>query len=171
MKELLKTKWVSVIETSNGFQYFQRKGKDSIALFLLKQENDKLKVLVRFQPLPLDNNPDLYAQKLYPCPITGGMYEGNDPKTTAIHEAKEEAGYDIENEIKYLGKYVTSTQSSEIVYMFYADVTELTQEEPKGDGTEFEKISNNEWRDFLDLKNFDYSACKIGFSMLLDKLN
>jgi 8-oxo-dGTP pyrophosphatase MutT (NUDIX family) len=119
--------------------------------------------------MPMDTNE--YGEKLYPCPITGGLYESNSPKNTAIEEAKEEAGYDIKNNIEYLGRYFVGTQTSEIVYMFFADVTGQIPEKPKGDGTYFESISKNEWRDFLDLKEFDYSACKIGFSLLLDVIS
>ena len=60
--------WLEVIETPNKFYYARRKGRDSVAVFLV--DNKEQKVLIRFQPLPRHNADIDDKQVLFPCPIT-----------------------------------------------------------------------------------------------------
>ena len=165
-KILFKTKWISVLETENGFQYLERKGTNSVAIILIRYNSENSgnwwKCLVRWQPLPLDNTSD---QTLFPCPITGSIDEGEDPKDCAIREVEEETGIVIHDrkDIWEIGNYIVGTQTNETVFMFMAFLEDGLPEKVrgKGDGTFFENISENEWRDFEELKDYKYSACQI----------
>lgn len=170
-KTLFQSKWIKILETERGYQYSERNGRDSVAIFLVRKEFNPLtsdndyKVLVRFQPLPIDNNRNI----LYPCPITGGIEPEESLIKCALREVKEEAGYGL-SELNFLGSYITGTQSNESVYMFWFDVTLIEPETPENDGTYFECISYNRWHNLYDLKDFKYSACQLGYYLLKDKL-
>lgn len=160
--------WISVKKTDNGFYYTERKNRDSIALFLTRRTSYiEPEVLVRFQPLPLDNSMN---QQLFPCPITGCIDYDKTTTECAINEAMEEAGYDISDNIEYLGKYAVGTQTNETVLMFWADVTNKIQTKINGDCSYFESISKNEWRPVSYLKSCLYGACQIGYHKVVDIL-
>jgi 8-oxo-dGTP pyrophosphatase MutT (NUDIX family) len=165
-KVIFETKWIKVKETGKGFQYLERKGTDSVAVFLLRSKPNGYEVLIRMQPLCIHG--DDYA--LFPCPITGSIDENELPINTAIRETYEEAGYKL-NSINYLGNYIVGTQTNETVHMFYELVDGLKPEENKGDGGFHESISKNEWKDLESLKNFGYSGCKIGYLYIKERIN
>lgn len=154
-KTIFKTKWISVKETSKGFQFLERKGVNSIACFLIKESNrgllnlkDKYDVLIRYQPLPIDNSSD---QDLFPCPITGSIEENETYEDCAMREVYEESGYKI-GIPSFIGSYFCSTQSNEEVFMYLYDVTNLSYGIPKGDGEKYESISYNQWEPLTNLK-------------------
>ena len=152
------TNWIAVKETARGFHYLERKGKDSVAVFLLRKRKPELKeyeVLIRQQPLCIDNLELNGKPRLYPCPITGGI-GGN--------ETPEESGFSVR--VLPLGQYIVGTQTNEICYLHYADVTGLEPEVTKQDGSYFESVSKNEWHPFEYLIQCDYSACQIGYLKL-----
>jgi 8-oxo-dGTP pyrophosphatase MutT (NUDIX family) len=167
-KVLFKTDWISVLETERGFQYLERKGKNSIALFLIREGRTGWEVLVRYQPLPLQNNDD----SLFPCPITGSIDAEEFPAGTAVRECLEETGYSIAlHELRTLDEYVVGTQTNETVYMYYCDVSNKISIKPKTDGGYHESISYNNWEFLSNLKSYNYSACQIGFYKLNEILN
>lgn len=164
---LFSTGWITVKETAKGFQYLERKGKDSVAVFLIRKHRDGIQgfeVLIRLQPLCIDNT----DTKLYPCPITGALDEGELPEQAAVREVYEESGFSIH--LFPMGKYIVGTQTNEICYMYYADVTGLEPEEAQQDGTYHESISKNEWNPLEYLAQCDYVACQIGYFKLLNIL-
>jgi ADP-ribose pyrophosphatase YjhB (NUDIX family) len=170
-KTIFSTDWISVKETARGFYYLERKGRDSVAIFLVKKSNSNrggYEVLIRQQPLCIDI-PDINEEhRLYPCPITGGINEGELPEEAAGREVYEEAGFLVE--VLPLGKYIVGTQTNEICYMYYADVTGIEPEVARQDGSYFESISKNEWYPLDYLNQCDYAACQIGYFRLKDIL-
>ncbi|MBP5975734.1 NUDIX hydrolase [Brasilonema sp. CT11] len=168
---IFSTDWVTVKNTSKGFHYLQRKGKDSIAVFLLRKNEtnpQNYEVLIRQQPLCIDNTEIDGLLKLFPCPITGAIDEGESPQEAAIREVYEEAGFSIK--VLPLGKYIVGTQTNEICYMYYADVTGIEPDIAQQDGSYLESISKNEWHPFEYLSHCDYSACQIGYFKLQEIL-
>jgi hypothetical protein len=167
---VFQTPFVCIKKTQKGFFYLERKGVNSVAIFLIRKTllNSQLDwdVLIRYQPLPIDNSEDMC---LFPCPITGGIEPGEVPQDCADRETFEEAGYSVET--KLLCNYVVGTQTNEIVSIYWADVTDIEPEIPSNDGTYFESISNNQWEKLEDLKQHRYSACKIGYLYLCSLLN
>lgn len=149
--------WLEVIQTPNKFYYSRRKGRDSVAVFLV--DLAKQLVLVRWQPLPRHNADLDSEQKLFPCPITGSMDTGETPLQAATREVIEESGYNVT--LTYIFDYLVGTQSDELVHMFYAFVDSSLNVQGKQDGSFFESISKNQWLPIKDLKDFNYVACRL----------
>jgi len=166
-KVIFSTQWLAVKESPRGFQYLERKGKDSVAVFLLKRSGENLaqhEVLIRQQHLCIDNREINGEFRLFPCPVTGALDEGESPEAAAQREAYEETGYKIQ--VSPLGQYIVGTQANEICYLYYADVTGMEPEVAQQDGTFMESIAKNEWHPFEYLESCDYSACQIGYLKL-----
>ncbi|HEY9672406.1 MAG TPA: NUDIX domain-containing protein [Waterburya sp.] len=170
-KTIFSTNWISIKETARGYHYLERKGRDSVAIFLVRKSSvnrGEYEVLIRQQPLCIDV-PDINEEhRLYPCPITGGIDEGESPEEAAVREVYEEAGLSVE--VLPLGKYIVGTQTNEICYMYYADVTGIEPEIAQQDGSYFESISKNEWYLLDYLNQCNYAACQIGYFRLKDIL-
>jgi len=166
-KIIFGTDWITVKETARGYHYLERKGRDSVAIFLIRKRQSNTgdyQVLIRQQPLCI-HIPDINQEhKLYPCPITGGIDAGESPEEAAIREVHEEAGFSVQ--VLPLGKYIVGTQTNEICYLYYADVTDIEPEIAQQDGSYFESISHNEWHPLDYLNQCDYSACQIGYFRL-----
>ena len=171
VKILFSTQWIVVKETAKGFHYLERKGRDSIAVFLLRKsdaDQPGYEVLIRQQPLCLDN-PDIDKElKLYPCPITGGIDTSETPEEAAVREVQEESGFSVQ--VLPLGRYIVGTQTNEICHLYYADVTGQAPGSAEQDGSYFEAISRNEWHPLSYLRRCDYGACQIGYFRLREAL-
>jgi 8-oxo-dGTP diphosphatase len=164
---IFQTKWIAVKESPRGFQYLERKGKDSVAVFLLRRssvDSQQYEVLIRQQHLCIDNREVDGKFNLFPCPITGALEEGELPEAAARRETYEEAGYWVQT--VPFGRYIVGTQVNEICYLYYADVTGIEPDVAQQDGTYMESIGRNEWHPFEYLKECDYSACQIGYFKL-----
>lgn len=171
-RTIFSTQWIAVKETTRGFQYLERKGRNSVAVFLLREKKSNFKeyeVLIRQQPLSVDHREINGKLKLFPCPITGGIDGDETPEEAAVREAREESGFSVK--VVPLGQYIVGTQTNEICYLYYANVTGRIPEVAKQDGSYFESISQNEWHPFEYLKECDYSACQIGYFWLKDILD
>ena len=166
-KIIFSTLWISVKETAKGYHYLERKGRNSVAIFLVRTssvQRGEYEVLIRQQPLCIEI-PDINEEhQLYPCPITGGIDEGELPEEAAVREVYEEAGFSVE--VLPLGKYIVGTQTNEVCYLYYADVTDMEPEVALQDGSYFESISKNEWYPLEYLNQCDYGACQIGYFRL-----
>lgn len=168
-KDIFTTNWITVKETAKGYHYLERKGKNSVAIFLLRNSSVNRKqieyeVLIRQQPLCIENSQINGELRLYPCPITGGIEPNESPEDAANREVYEESGFSVR--VLPLGKYIVGTQTNEICYMYYADVSEIKPEIAQQDGSYFESISRNEWHPLEYLDRCDYAACQIGYFRL-----
>jgi len=166
-KVIFRTEWITVKESPRGFQYLERKGKDSVAVFLLRNSGGDLEayeVLIRQQHLCLDNREVDGRFRLFPCPVTGALDDGELPEAAAQREVYEETGYRVE--VLPLGQYIVGTQVNEICYLYYADVTGMIPDMARQDGTYLESIAQNEWHLFEYLGSCDYAACQIGYLRL-----
>ncbi|HEY9644082.1 MAG TPA: NUDIX domain-containing protein [Coleofasciculaceae cyanobacterium] len=164
---IFQARWVAVKESPDGFQYLERRGRDSVAVLLLRNSAEnpqQYDVLIRQQPLCIDNAAINGRLRLFPCPITGAIDPGESPAATAIREVYEEAGYTVQ--VLPLGKFIVGTQTNEICYLYYADVTGMEPDQPPQDGSYHESISHNEWHPLEYLQTCDYSACQIGYFKL-----
>lgn len=163
--------FLQVIETPRKYYYARRKNKNSVAVFLLrKEENGEWSILIRMQPLPLHNADLDNNQQCFPCPITGGFdLDGEDPVSCATREVEEEAGY-TDTQLHFFGSYIVGTQTDETVFMFWGDVTGCTSNKALGDGTFFESVSWNEWKTLSCLRESDYVACQLGYYKLCEVL-
>jgi 8-oxo-dGTP diphosphatase len=168
---IFQTEWIAVKQSPRGFQYLERKGKDSVAVFLLKRSStnsQQYEILIRQQHLCIDNREVDGRFRLFPCPITGALDEEESAEVAAQREVYEETGYRVE--VLPLGQYIVGTQVNEICYLYYVDVTGMEPDEPQQDGTYMESIAHNEWYPFQYLKACDYAACQIGYLRLQEVL-
>lgn len=79
--------------------------------------------------------------------LTGG-YEGGDPRQTAIHELKEEAGFDVGiDELVDLGTSYASKSSDTVYHLYAVDVTGKEQGEALGDGHRLDVEGTIVWTD------------------------
>jgi hypothetical protein len=166
-KTLFRTPRVSLKETPRGFQYLERKGKDSVAIFLIRRSKlstDHFETLIRYQPLSIDFSEVNGIPKLFPCPMTGSIDENESPQQAANRETFEEAGFAVE--AIPLGHYIVGTQTNEVCYMFYADVTSIEPQEAPQDGSFFESVSQNQWQPLEYLSQCEYGACQLGYFRL-----
>jgi 8-oxo-dGTP diphosphatase len=163
---IFSTQWITVKQAPRGFQYLERKGKDSVAVFLLRRGETpaQYEVLIRQQHLCIDNREIDGTFRLFPCPVTGALDDGESPESAAKLEVHEETGYQVE--VLPLGQYIVGTQVNEICYLYYADVTGIEPGVPQLDGTYMETIGKNEWHPFEYLATCDYAACQIGYLKL-----
>lgn len=166
---IFSTPWLSVKQTSRNFYYAERKGRDSVGIFLLRRDRTDYEVLIRQQPLCIDTAEINQQLTLYPCPITGSLDGDEAPATAAAREVYEEAGYTVL--VSPLGRYIVGTQTNEICYLYYADVTGMTPVAAPQDGSFFESISQNVWQPLDYLRDCDYAGCQIGYYRLRDRLN
>ncbi|MBW4690526.1 MAG: NUDIX domain-containing protein [Lyngbya sp. HA4199-MV5] len=164
---IFQTDWIAVKQSHRGFQYLERRGKDSVAVFLLRKNDTKpphYEVLIRQQHLCIDNQEVDGTFTLFPCPITGALEEGESPEAAASRETYEEAGYRVQ--VRSFGKYIVGTQVNELCHLYYADVTRIEPDVAQQDGTYMESIGKNEWHPFEYLATCDYAACQIGYARL-----
>jgi 8-oxo-dGTP diphosphatase len=175
-KVVFSTSHIAIKETARGFHYLERLGKDSVAIFLIRSNKNKVdavdasayEVLIRMQPLPLNNSEVDGKQQLYPCPFTGRIESGELPEQAAVRETLEESGYSTQ--VISLGKYFVGTQTNETCYLYYADVTDNEPQTAFQDGTYFESISENKWMPLVYLSECDYVACQLGYFRLIDEI-
>jgi 8-oxo-dGTP diphosphatase len=166
-RTIFQTEWITVKESAQGFHYFERKGRDSVAVFLLRKSSTapkKYEVLIRQQHLCIDNSEVDGRLNLFPCPITGALDEVESPEEAAVRETYEETGYRVR--LLPFGRYIVGTQTNEICYLYYADVTKERPDLAQQDGTYLESIARNEWHPFEDMKDYEYIACQIGYFKL-----
>lgn len=167
---IFETNWLKVKRTPRGFDYLERKGKDSVAIFLLRTAaNNEIEVLIRYQPLCIDNSE---PQTLFPCPITGGIEEGESPFICALREVKEEAGYEIPpGLLQEATKYAVGTQTNEVCFIYFADVSNIQPGVAVQDGSYFEAVSRNQWQPLGFLKEAEYSACQLFYYFIRDRIH
>lgn len=164
-KVIFSTAWIAVKESSRGFQYLERQGKDSIAVFLLRKSGEaQYEVLIRQQHLCIDNREVDGKFRLFPCPVTGALNQGEAAAAAAQREVYEETGYQVQ--VSPLGQYIVGTQVNEICYLYYVDVTGMEPDVAQQDGTFMESIAHNEWHPLEYLASCEYSACQIGYLKL-----
>lgn len=166
-RTLFSTQWISLKASERDFYYLERKGRDSVAVFLVRQcgsPSQGHQVLIRQQPLCIDTSEVDGHIQLFPCPITGGLNGNETPREAAEREVTEEAGY--VTQVTPLGRYIVGTQTNEICHLFYADVTGQDPAIAEQDGSYFEAISRNEWHPLSYLETCEYAACQIGYYRL-----
>jgi 8-oxo-dGTP pyrophosphatase MutT (NUDIX family) len=170
-KILFSTKAIAIKESARGFQYLERLGKDSVAIFLVRRSElgaSRYEVLIRKQPLCVDNSEVDGKPRLYACPLTGRIESGESAELAAVRETFEESGYAVH--AISLGRYFVGTQTNEICYLYYADVTDIEPQVAFQDGTYFESVSENEWHPLEYLNECDYVACQLGYFRLKNLL-
>lgn len=137
-KTLYEGKWLSVIERDGWYQFARIPGSTGGVSILIYRKDPEKPILGRFEICPA------HGDGLSLTAISGGIEEGQTPKTTAFNESFEEAGYRLVDLI-FLGKVKLSTNQDTDVYLFASNVTGFDREEAPGDGTKGEEGSYCDW--------------------------
>ena len=130
-----------------GYVYSHEKKSNGKKVVLLpfRKVNGKTQFLIRIEPVPCWE-----GMNFLPVSITGSL-ENNIPRETALHELKEEGGYEIEDsQLIDLGTIYGNKSCDTVYYLYTADLTGMTRGDAKGDGSELEKQSYCEWKDSID---------------------
>ncbi len=150
-KKIFEHQWIDVYETEDHFIYAERRGKDSIAILAYKLTNNGYEFLIRWQLLPATS---VKEHKLMPCCITGSLWDQKSLINAVKAELLEEGGITLNdiNRIITTKSFISSTQMNETTHVYLIDVTNLPQQEIKGDGSYLESISKTTWISQLELK-------------------
>lgn len=155
-------KFLNIKITDKGYEYCERKGKDSIA-FVLYDRNKKLVCLRNEYKPPIDT---------WVLGAFGGSLDKDISLChTVIEEVSEEAGYAVvESDVAYVGKYFVSSQMNQWCFLYAVDVTNAVRCNKKF-GDDAERISDNHWTDPTP-ESTDWKACIIVSSIkeLFDEL-
>lgn len=127
----------------DGYTYYREvrcKGKIVSVLPFKHLNNGSIEYLLRNEVTPCwGMEPQLSS-------FTGGV-EKDDPREDAVRELYEEAGFTVEDTALIDLGTCRGPKCGDTVYYLYAiDVTGLTAEKAKGDGSELEAAATNVWR-------------------------
>lgn len=153
IKTLYTNEWVELKEIKdppngiNGYVYSHEKRCDgkTVSILPFRKVDGKTQFLLRNEITPCWR-----ATKPTVSSITGGV-ENNDPKTTALHELKEEGGYKINgSKLIELGTCFGSKSSDTVHYLYSCDLTDFKKGEETGDGSKIEDKANCFWSKTID---------------------
>ena len=109
--------FLKLLKTKDGYEYCERKGKDSVAFILMKKVGTQWFIGLRNEYKPSINTWINGA-------FGGSLDKKKSPCHTVIDEVAEEAGYKVKEEnIKYCGKYFVSSQMNQFCMLYLVDVS------------------------------------------------
>lgn len=135
--------WISVRrKPGSNFTWSERKHVHSVAIVPIRRSGDSIEVL-----LHAEINPAHEQLRKINWGVCGGRLDKQySSLEVARQELREEAGYDCPNEmITDCGRMFASTQSSEHVFLFVADVSDIHQQPMQLEQEELEYDHDNEW--------------------------
>lgn len=132
-KELFHNKWLSLWDVDGYTFSHETRSNGNLVAILIFDSTKPDTYYGRYEICPAhDDGMEL-------CSITGGV-DGGDVVGTALHEIKEEAGFDAKKEELYVLGTVRPSKSADTVASLYAwDCKGQEQGEAVGDGSEGEK--------------------------------
>lgn len=134
---LLENKWITVKETSDGYIYINTPEGSAILPFRVRDGG--FEVLLRSEASPIRDN--------FITLISGRVDEGESFEQTAIRELEEEAGITgvDESDLIYMGDLLLGKERASVDKLYIVDVSNAGFVEIKGDGSIYEKASENIW--------------------------
>lgn len=141
IETLYSTDWVDLIQSTspeNGVMIGLTQKDDNVVVLPYIEEN---KVVTQIGVM-WEHNP-LRKNNYWTTAITGNVEDDETSLECAKRELKEESGYDIQDDSKwmYVGKLVMSKSVTMEHPCYIVNITGLTQTDKTGDGTENEKLS------------------------------
>ena len=143
VKKTTDNKFLNIFEVTDpethckGYQYAERRGKDSIAFICYHKQTKKFLINHEFTP----------PNGTFMDRAFGGSLdkEGKDYTDIVIEEVKEEAGYNVTKENVYLvGNCFVSTQMNQRCYLYFVIVDNHLETE-RAPENEMEKIAIPTW--------------------------
>lgn len=140
----MKQPWITIRE-KDGYVWSERKGIHSVAVVLVRNINDKLEVCLHHERNPAHE--EAFGRSRNVGAIGGSLDKGKSPRQTAIEEVREEGGYIIsDDDIRAVGTVFATTQSSEHVHLYVADVSNAKYVGMSLEPGEGDYDHANEWR-------------------------
>lgn len=138
-KELYHNKWLSLFQVGNYVYSHETRSNGHLVALLVVDSSKPGRVFGRMELCPA------HFDGFQLTSITGGV-EHDDPVTTALHELKEEAGYDGKaHELFSLGTARPSKSADTVVHFYLYDTKGKQPGEAIGDGSEGEKGAYCKW--------------------------
>lgn len=138
-KELFQNKWLSLRQVENYIYSHESRSAGKLVAVLVIDSTLPGQVMGRFEDTPC------HFDGLTLTSITGGV-ENDDPLTTAVHELKEEAGFDAHPiELVSLGTVMPSKSADTVVYLYLFDALGRQPGQAEGDGSEGEVGAYCKW--------------------------
>lgn len=137
--------WITVIrKVGSPFTWSERKHRNSVGILAIRHTDNGLEVLAHSE-----HNPAHYEFRDINWGVCGGrMDKEHPPIEIAKAELREEGGYDCPvDKITPVGKIFCTTQSSEHVFLFVADVTGLPYLGMQLEAEEGDYGHDNKWLD------------------------
>ena len=103
--------FVNVFKTTEGYEYAERKGKDSIAFILYNRTKQEMGLRLEYKP-PIGT---------WILGAFGGSMDKEHVSPLQIVQAEvaEEAGYVVKpDDVHFIGKYFVSSQMNQFCYLF-----------------------------------------------------
>lgn len=110
--------FLNIKTTKEGYEYAERKGKDSVAFILFDRNKQMIGLRNEYKP-PIE----AYVLGAF----GGSMDKDVSPATIVLEEVFEESGYHVSlDNIHFIGKYFVSTQMNQWCYLYAVDTTHAT---------------------------------------------
>lgn len=141
VKELYRNRWISLRQTEDGYTFSNETRCNGVtaAILIVDSRSYPGEVLGRYEVCPAHFDGMALAS------FTGGVETGN-PFATAIHEIKEEAGYEAEiNDLVYLGTCRPSKSADTVTHLFAWDARGQLPGPIEGDGSAGEVGAYTGW--------------------------
>jgi len=133
--------WVTV-EVIDGWYEYARDSNSRGIVYILpyKITPEGFEVLGRYENTPC------HEDGITLTSITGGIPMQETPIDAAVRETYEEAGYTVvPGDFDFLGDMRPSKMLSTRAYMYMVNVTDISPDKPKGDGTKGESDAYVQW--------------------------
>ena len=162
----MEGKYIEIVNKDGVEAIKNKKTAVAVILYTLDESEllDKIGVVT-------EKNPH-FPDGTYTGLVMGGIeIDDKSLLSRAKAEAKEEAGYEIENERwNFLGEIYASKLIPDPVYCYSADITGLEGSKPKGDGSEIEKGISFQLIPLSSVQSIPDSLLQTCFFKLFSKL-
>ena len=144
-KTLFSTPWLELKQIDGDnfsyvFSHEKRCNGAIVAVLPFRKNNGFLEYMLRSEYTPP------WGESSCISSITGGVDDNTSIVETALHEVKEEAGYEITiDNLIDLEHTMISKSADTIAYLYAVDVSDLKPSKPQGDGSYLETQATSFW--------------------------
>lgn len=144
-----KFNFLTFKKTKEGYEYAERKGKDSVAFVLYDTQRQLVCLRNEYKP-PIE---------AWVLGAFGGSLDKKlSPLEIVREEVKEESGYTAKK-ITFVGKYFVSTQMNQFCYLYAVEVDSTKVVKPSTRDV-LESLSHNQWEQHDALRDRFYECWK-----------
>jgi 8-oxo-dGTP pyrophosphatase MutT (NUDIX family) len=145
VKQLTNGKFLNIKEVRdpenhvNGYQFAERKGKDSVAFILWDNDHEQFLLNNEYKP-PVD--------EFILGAFGGSLDKDKTPEQIVIEEVKEEAGFVVsKDQVHFVGEVFVSTQMNQFCRLYLVEVNKEYQDEREPENA-IEAMAETKWIQF-----------------------